>query len=114
MTRRSHAPSPDADSGSDPLPSIRIDKWLWYTRVFKSRTQATAFVAKGKVRVNRQRVTKPGASIRVGDVLTFVRSHEVRIYKVAALGARCGPAPEAQALYEDLVTLDNHSEHGDS
>jgi len=108
MTRR--ASGPHADSG--PLPSIRIDKWLWYARVFKSRTQATAFVSKGKVRVNRQRVTKPGAAIRVGDVLTFVRHHDVRIYQVAALGERRGPAVEAQSLYEDLVILEDHSEPG--
>jgi ribosome-associated heat shock protein Hsp15 len=106
MTRRATGPAP--------LPSIRIDKWLWYARVFKSRTQATTFVSKGKVRVNRQRVTKPGAPVRIGDVLTFVRNQGVRIYRVAALGERRGTAPEAQALYEDLVSLDDHGNSGEN
>ena len=68
-------------TNTEPPASIRIDKWLWYARVFKTRTLASGFVAKGKVRVNKQKVNKPGAAIRVGDVLTFVRGRNVRVYK---------------------------------
>ena len=90
-------------TGQDDASSIRVDKWLWYARAFKSRTQAAAFVSGGKVRVNRQKITKPGTAIHIGDVLTFVRGRDVRVYRVLALGTRRGPAVEAQLLYENIV-----------
>jgi ribosome-associated heat shock protein Hsp15 len=54
------------------------------------------------VRVNAVRVTKPAAVVRVGDGLTFVHGGSVRVLRILALGSRRGPAPEAQALYENL------------
>jgi ribosome-associated heat shock protein Hsp15 len=82
--------------------AIRIDKWLWYARFFKSRTLATRLVSEGHVRVNRERVTKSHGAIRPGDVLTFPQGREIRVVKVLDCGDRRGPAVEAQALYEDL------------
>ncbi len=82
--------------------TLRIDKWLWQARFFKTRTLAAKAIASGPIRVNRMPVAKPGYSIRVGDVLTFAQGKLIRVIEVAALGARRGPAPEAQMLYKDL------------
>jgi len=81
---------------------LRLDKWLWYARFFKSRTLSAEAVTGGKVRVNRQPVHKPEFTIKPGDVLTFAQSRQIRVIEVLALGHRRGPAPEAQSLYRDL------------
>lgn len=80
---------------------LRLDKWLWYARVVKSRTLAAGLVEDGKVRLNRERMTKPSQAVRIGDVLTISVGPRVRILEVAAMGTRRGPASEAQALYVD-------------
>ncbi len=82
--------------------TLRIDKWLWYTRFFKSRTLANTFCGSGKLRLNGQVVRKANQSLKPNDVLTFPLNQQVRVIKVVALGTRRGPAPEAQGLYEDL------------
>ena len=81
---------------------IRIDKWLWHARFFKSRTLAGKFCQTGKLRVNDQSVTKAHVQVGPDDVLTFPKGDHVKVVKIAAIGTRRGPAPEAQALYEDL------------
>ena len=83
-------------------PSLRIDKWLWHARFFKSRTLASAQCAAGKVRLDGTAIAKAHATVRPGQVLTFVQGRHVRVIKVLAIGTRRGPAKEAQALYEDL------------
>ncbi|MGB0748519.1 MAG: RNA-binding S4 domain-containing protein [Magnetospiraceae bacterium] len=83
-------------------PSLRLDKWLWHARFFKSRTLASKFCAAGKLRLNGDHLSKAHALVREGDVLTFPLGPHVRIIRVVALGTRRGPAPEAQALYDDL------------
>ncbi|MBH0237290.1 RNA-binding S4 domain-containing protein [Methylobrevis albus] len=80
----------------------RIDKWLWFARVAKTRTLAAKLVAGGGVRVNKVRTDAPATAVRVGDVLTIAVARSVRVLKVAGLGERRGPAPEAALLYEDL------------
>ncbi len=82
--------------------AIRIDKWLWFARFFKTRTLAQGFVASGKVRLNEVRIEKPSETVKPGDVLTFVRGPHVRVIEVAACGTRRGPATEAVTLYKDL------------
>ena len=82
-------------------PAIRLDKWLFFARFFKTRSLAAKVVVDGGIRVNGQRVSKPSASVRVGDTLTFAQGHNVRVVTVRAPGERRGPAPEAQTLYED-------------
>ncbi|MCE7999294.1 MAG: RNA-binding S4 domain-containing protein [Rhodobiaceae bacterium] len=79
----------------------RLDRWLWFARFFKSRTLAASIVSAGKVRVNAERVGKPSHSVKTGDILTFPAAKQVRVIKIVELGTRRGPAPEAQALYED-------------
>lgn len=81
----------------------RLDKWLWFVRVIKTRTQAAGLVTDGKVRVNRVRVDKPSQTVRPGDVVTVsVRGH-VRVLKMVAAGERRGPPAQARQLYEDLT-----------
>ena len=87
-----------AEAGS----KLRLDKWLWHARFFKTRTLAARTVAAGRCRVNGTPVCKPAFAVGPGDVLTFPQARDVRVIKILALGERRGPAPEAQALYEDL------------
>ncbi|MFD3189460.1 RNA-binding S4 domain-containing protein [Sedimentitalea sp. HM32M-2] len=81
---------------------LRLDKWLWQARFFKTRSLAARQVSGGHVRVNGARVTKPACAVGAGDVLTFAQARQVRVVRIAALGVRRGPASEAQTLYEDL------------
>jgi len=82
--------------------AIRLDKWLWHARFFKSRSLAAQAAGSGRMRLNAQPVAKPAAQLRTGDVLTFAQGERVRVVRILALGTRRGPAPEAQTLYEDL------------
>lgn len=83
--------------------AVRLDKWLWYARFFKTRTLATSLCRAGKIRVNKAVVDKPHMSLRPGDVLTFPMGRSVRVVRMVAAGTRRGPAVEAQGLYEDLT-----------
>ncbi|MEL6549723.1 MAG: RNA-binding S4 domain-containing protein [Pseudomonadota bacterium] len=83
--------------------SIRVDKWLWQARFFKTRSLAARVVSEGKVRVNSTPISKPSRAIAPGDVLTFQQQRDVRVIELVAIGARRGPAPEAQQLYKDLA-----------
>jgi ribosome-associated heat shock protein Hsp15 len=85
-----------------PTETQRLDKWLWFARVCKSRTSAAELVQHGKVRVNRSRATKPSHTLRPGDVLTVAVRGHVQVLKVVAPGVRRGPPPEARQLYELL------------
>ena len=82
--------------------TLRVDKWLWHARFLKSRGLASKLVSNGMMRINGERYTKPGKTVRPDDVLTFTLQDRIRIVRIIALGERRGPAPEAQALYEDM------------
>lgn len=82
---------------------IRLDKWLWYARFFKTRSLAAKMVSEGRVRVNGERVTKTSHAVVAGDVLTFPQGRDVRVVEIAAIGTRRGPAPEAATLFVDLT-----------
>lgn len=82
--------------------TIRLDKWLWHARFFKSRSLAAGVVSSGKVRVDGQPVSKPARAVGPGDVLTFTKESDVKVVKVLACGERRGPALEAQLLYDDM------------
>jgi ribosome-associated heat shock protein Hsp15 len=81
---------------------IRLDKWLWHARIFKTRSLATRQVQAGHLRVNGAKVLKPAAVVGPGDVLTFVLGERTRVLRILAPGQRRGSAPEAQLLYDDL------------
>ncbi len=79
---------------------IRIDKWLWHARFYKTRVLAQEAAEKGRIRLNDARVEKAGRGIKLGDVLTIPAGREVVVVRVVAFGERRGPAPEARLLYE--------------
>lgn len=81
---------------------IRLDKWLWQARFFKTRSLTAKVISAGHCRVNGNAVAKPAVAVSVGDTLTFPQGDDIRVIQVVALGVRRGPAPEAQALYTDL------------
>ena len=81
---------------------LRLDKWLWHGRFFKTRSLAATVVSSGAVRVNAVPVKKRSTLIAQGDVLTFPQADAIRVIRVEALGTRRGPASEAQTLYTDL------------
>jgi ribosome-associated heat shock protein Hsp15 len=92
---------------SEPAPAaedegLRLDKWLWQARFFKTRTLAAQLIGKGRLRINRTVVTKVHYRVRPGDVLTFPQGPQIRVVRVVAIGSRRGPTSEAQTLYEDL------------
>ena len=93
-------PSGKPDPGVQP--KLRLDKWLFHARFFKSRDLAQDCVDSGHLRLNAQRCKKPGHGVVVGDVLTFPQGGQIRVVRVLALAERRGPATEAQALYCDL------------
>jgi ribosome-associated heat shock protein Hsp15 len=82
--------------------SIRLDKWLWQARFFRSRGLAAKLCASGRVRVDGMSVDKAHYAVRPGHVLTFPQSERVRVVRVVELGARRGPPTEAALLYEDM------------
>ncbi|MGH6899599.1 MAG: RNA-binding S4 domain-containing protein [Geminicoccaceae bacterium] len=82
---------------------LRLDKWLWQARFFKTRAIAAMLAGRRKIRVNSVLVTKPHYRVRPGDVLTFPQGKTVRVVRVMHLGIRRGPPSEAQTLYEDLA-----------
>lgn len=79
---------------------IRIDKWLWQARFYRSRGLAQEAAESGIVRLNGARVMKPGHGVKCGDVVTVPQGRQVLAVRVVALGKRRGPASEARALYE--------------
>ena len=86
-----------------PRETLRIDKWLWHARFFKTRSLAARVVAAGRLRVNSERITKPSTAVGAGDTLTFPQGRRIRVVRIAAIGIRRGPATEAAGLYEDLT-----------
>ena len=81
----------------------RLDKWLLYARLAKSRTFAAKLIEGGCIRVNRQRVLKASALVKCGDVLTATIHGRVRVFEIRDLGERRGPASEAQTLFAELL-----------
>ncbi len=82
--------------------TIRIDKWLWFARFFKNRNLSARIVSQGKVRLNGRRISKPSASLKKGDALTFPQGNILRLVKVLELGKRRGPFKEALTLYDEI------------
>jgi len=82
--------------------SLRLDKWLWYARFFKTRSLATGVCNAGGLRIGGELISKAHHQVHPGDVLTFPQGRQIRVVEILALATRRGPAREAQALYKDL------------
>jgi ribosome-associated heat shock protein Hsp15 len=82
------------------MDKMRIDKWLWAARFFKTRSLATDEILKGRVQVNGQEA-KPAREIKVGDTVAIRQTAVVRTVQVQGLSQQRGPAPVAQQLYAE-------------
>ena len=80
----------------------RLDKWLFFSRVIKSRTLAQKLIESGAVRVNSERTLASDHKVGAGDVLTMTVNRRLLVWRILDAGTRRGPAPEAAMLYEDL------------
>jgi ribosome-associated heat shock protein Hsp15 len=81
---------------------VRIDRFLFFTRLVKSRSLAQAVVETRHVRIDGKRVEKPSSEVRPGSVVALPLRGRVRVVRVLALPVRRGPAAEARACYEEL------------
>lgn len=81
----------------------RLDKWLFFARIVKSRSLAAKLATGGKVRVNRNKIDQASHKIRPDDVLTVTLERRVVVLRVIDPGTRRGPSSEARELYEDLT-----------
>jgi ribosome-associated heat shock protein Hsp15 len=81
---------------------MRLDRYLWFVRLAKTRELAQAMAAEGRLRLDGRPIDRAHAPVRVGNVLTFMKAGAVRVLRVEALPARRGPAPEARLCYRDL------------
>ena len=79
---------------------MRIDKWLWAARFYKTRALAVDEIHKGRVRVKEQEC-KPARDVKAGDCISLRQGYATRTVVVCALSNRRGPAPEAQKLYQE-------------
>ncbi len=84
------------------MDKLRVDKWLWAARFYKTRTLAGEEIAKGRVAVNGQEA-KPARELKVGDTVAVRREAVTRTVVVKGLSAVRGPAPVAQQLYEETA-----------
>jgi len=80
----------------------RVDKYLWFARMARTRSAAAELVTSGHVRLNGRKIDQPSRAVGAGDVLTIALSRDVRVLRVVALAERRGPYEEARKLYEDL------------
>ena len=81
---------------------MRIDRFLFFIRLVKSRTLAQSIVSEGHIRLDGHRVEKPSDEVRVGSTIALPLHGKVRVVKVLSLPTRRGPATEARACYEEL------------
>ena len=84
---------------------VRLDKWLWYARFFKTRALASKAISNGRFRLNGDLMSKPHRQAKCGDVLTFSQGTRIRVVRIKALGSRRGPAQEAALLFDDLAPI---------
>ena len=82
---------------------MRLDRFLWFVRIARTRQRAQEIACDGRMRIDGRRVERSAAPVRTGNILTFALGDRVRVLRVEALPTRRGPAPEAQACYQELV-----------
>jgi ribosome-associated heat shock protein Hsp15 len=82
---------------------VRIDRFLFFIRLVKSRNIAQHVIDDGHVRIDGRRVEKPSEEVRIGSVVALPLHEQVRILRVLGLPTRRGPASEARACYEELT-----------
>jgi len=88
---------------------MRLDRFLWFARIVKSRSAAQAVAEKGTLRIDGRRIERSAAPVRIGSVLAFPLHGLVRVLRVEALPRRRGPPAEALACYQELKTAPDPS-----
>ena len=83
-------------------PGLRLDKWLWFARLTRSRGDAQTLAESRHLRIDGRVIERASALVRPGQVLSFPWGERVKVVRVEALSDRRGPFPEAQTLYTDL------------
>ena len=86
--------------------TLRLDIYLYYIRIFKSRSIATKFVSTNRLRISGKVTQKPHKMISVGDVLTMTINNNIKILKVLDIPSRRGPYPESLNFYEDITPIE--------
>jgi ribosome-associated heat shock protein Hsp15 len=81
---------------------VRVDRFLFFIRLVKSRTLAQALVEEGHIRVDGKRITKPSEEVRAGSVVALPLNGKTRVLEVLSLPGRRGPAAEARACYREV------------
>jgi len=84
--------------------AMRVDRFLWFARLAKTRSAAQAIAEKGTLRIDGRRVERAATPVRIGSVLAFPLYGAIRVVRVEQLPARRGPPLEGRACYQDLVT----------
>ena len=87
--------------------TLRLDIYLYYIRIFKSRSIATKFVSANRLRISGQVTQKPHKMISIGDVLTMTINDSIKILKVLDIPSRRGPYLESLNFYEDITPIKN-------
>jgi ribosome-associated heat shock protein Hsp15 len=82
--------------------SLRLDKFLWFARIVKTRALAQTLAEQGRIRIGGRVVDRAHSPVRVGDVMSFAQRGAVRVLRVEQLPVRRGPPVEARALYTEL------------
>ena len=86
------------------MDSIRLDKFLWFARIVKTRSFAQGLAEQGRMRIDGRPVDRAAASVRIGNILTFATHFgQIRTIRIEALPVRRGPPTEASACYQDLI-----------
>ena len=91
--------------------TLRLDIYLYYIRIFKSRSIATNFVSNNRLRISGQVTQKPHKMISIGDVLTMTINDNIKLLKVLAIPNRRGSYPESLNFYEDITPIKNISKN---
>jgi ribosome-associated heat shock protein Hsp15 len=83
--------------------NLRLDKFLWFARIVKTRALAQALAEGGRLRLNGRAIDRAHAPVRIGDVLAFAQRGGVRVLRVESLPARRGPPAQARGHYCELT-----------
>jgi len=83
---------------------LRLDKWLWFARLTKSRSDAQRLCESRHLRLDGRVIERPSALVRAGSVVSYARGDDVVVVRVVGLADRRGPFAEARELYTDLTT----------
>jgi ribosome-associated heat shock protein Hsp15 len=92
--------------------TLRLDKFLWFARIVKTRALAQQLAEEGRIRIDGRVVDRAHAPVRVGDVLSFALRGQVRVIRIETLPPRRGPAAEARLTYSELPERQLTSEGG--